>query len=169
MEPFARPFNLTDLPPVEKQVPELIRVPSDEELVGVICSDQIWELPTHWHDGRTRPCTIASGQCALHESAPFRWYGLLCVYIQRKQRRVWVQLTAQAVQTLQLSLRERTDLLGRDVRIGRERKTLKSPVYVHVGERSHAGRQLSRGVEPHDTLARVFGTEARRPRQRKIA
>jgi len=55
MSEFSRPFNWTDPIPQEKRIPELIRVPAAEVLKGIVVSDAVWELETHWHNRRTRP------------------------------------------------------------------------------------------------------------------
>lgn len=166
MQQFARPLDLTAALPVEKRVPELIRVPATENLKGVIVSDQIWELETHWHNRRTRPCTAKQGFCELCETAPYRWYGLIALYRPLKQRAVWVQLTVDAIDTLRLAMRERTDLLGREVEIGRERPTMRAPIWVRFNETSIAPKRLPKPLTPHETLHRVFFGESQ-SRKRK--
>lgn len=156
MTMFSRPLNLTDTPPSEKRVPELIRVPADDVLRGIVCCDQVWELATHWHQGRTRPCTAANGHCELCGVAPDRWYGLLCLYRPREQRYVWVQLTADAVTTLLLAMREGVELLGAEVTIGRERKTLRAPVWIKFDPYKTKPERLPKPQTPHETLQRVF-------------
>jgi len=153
---FSQPVKLTDLPPVEKRVAELIRVPAAETLKGTICSDQVWSLPTHWHEGRTRPCTEAQGACELCGVAPSRWYGLLALYLPLKQKVVWIQLTAEAVGQFQLAMRERVDMLGREIEIGRERKTLRAPVWIRFTDQHSSPKRLPKAATPHQTLNRVF-------------
>lgn len=160
MQQFSEPFDWTAPIPSEKRVAELIRVPVGETIKGTIVSDRPWKLETHWHNRRTRPCTAAQGACELCPVAPYRLYFLIAVYLPRKQRPVWVQLTSEAFGEFRLAMRESTDMLGREIEIGRERPTLRAPIWIRIADAYATTKaRLPKPLEPHETLARVFNGE----------
>ena len=165
---YASPSGTSSEARGQKRVAELIRVPAEGVVEGIITSSEIWELPTHWSMGRTRPCTARAGECTLCESLSVRWYYLIEIYLRLKQRRVWVQLTEDAKLSLQLQLKEGRTLHGRDVRIGRERKTLRAPVWIVLESGTTSPDRLPKPRSPQETLERVFSEKAAH-RQRKAS
>jgi len=151
------------------KTPELIRVPADEVIEGVVCCSEIWELPTHWHNNRTRICTEDTPPCELCPIAPFRLFGLVAVYRPRKQAHVWVQLTVDAIETIRLEIRNGLELLGSEIEIGRLRKTMKAPIYAKLKKTYTAPARLPKALEPHETIARVFFSTEKPRKNRKPA
>ncbi len=163
MEEFCRPWNPAEPPLQQKRVAKLVRVPATTVLRGFVTCDQVWELLTHWHQGRTSPCLKRSGYCPLCGIAPERPFGLIQIFEKSEDARLWVQLTVHAADKVQQWIDKGHTLLGADVEIGRIRKTEKAPIWVTLEQGYRHPDRMPKPEAPHEALARVF-TALNRPR-----
>ena len=158
MNDFSRPLDLNGTPIGSPRVPELIRVPPAPPLEGVVTSSVVWELVLHWDGSRSRPCYGSAEECPHCGTAPIRRYGLIQLYDKAASRRVWVQLTEEAVEQVRLSLEHGLTLFGAQAKIGRARPTARARMWIKLEPGTWAPSRLGTPQEPHDTLARVFGS-----------
>jgi hypothetical protein len=152
----VQPFSWGDAVPVERKAPRLIRVPAAKPLKGWVVCDRLWKIATHWDGERSRLCTGDDCECRTRPVRPARTYYLIALYQTFEECSVWVQLTPEAVRSLQARYPDFASLLGREVEIGRTKKTFNAPVYVEVLNVYVTARNFGKPLEPHDTLQRCF-------------
>jgi len=142
----------------QKKVPELIRVPADKPLRGILCCTAPFHMPTHWTGSRTVICT-GPEDC---EHCPHR--GIKDYYLVALMDKItgiisWVELTEHAASSLLLQLRQLEVIFhGAIVQIGRERKTMSAPITVSVDCNSRVSSRLPKPLDPQETLERVFNS-----------
>jgi hypothetical protein len=152
-----------------KKVPELIRVPGDKPLRGILCCNGPVHLPTHWTGSRTVICE-GQGACEHCPHKGIKDYYLVALMDKITGVVSWVELTENAAQSLLCQLREfERSFYGALVQIGRERKTMSAPIVVAVDLNSQVSGRLPKPMDPTETLERVFnstrstGVPARKP------
>jgi hypothetical protein len=154
---LARVTGRSDVP-TDRKVPQLIRVPAIDPIVGIVVSDSIFALPTHFSEGRTRLC-VGESACSMCGVAPTKWYGLIAVWSKMERRPMWVQLTSQAADRLLAEIEQRQMVLhGLSVRICRERKVKNAPIVITIDPYAHVPDGLPKPLDPQETIERVFGS-----------
>lgn len=142
----------------QKKLPELIRVPCDKPLKGILCCNGPFHMPTHWTGSRTVICT-GEGQCEHCPHRGIKDYYLVALLDKNTGNVSWVELTEGAALDLLNQLRElEHTFYGAIVHIGRERKTMKAPITVSVDINSRVSGRLRAPMEPSETLERVFNS-----------
>lgn len=166
--PRLKPVVSIDDIAVTRKVPELVRVPAIDPIVGPVICESIFSLPTHWVGGRTTICP-GKAECENCAHISTKQYFLLAVWDRNESAAKWVQLTEHAAASLLNQIAElQIPLYGCVVRIGRERKTLKAPVTIVIDRYASVTGRLPKAIDPHETIERVFGSnDSTRSRQRK--
>lgn len=160
------PVTSIDDVPIQRKVPEMIRVPAAPALSGIAISATLFKLPTHYDGAITRLCP-GEKTCALHESRELRLYYLLGFFDKRDAKVKWIQLTADAARSLIHQLEESQQALyGSCLKIARERPRIEAPVVIALDPYAKVHGRLCPPIDPQETIDRVFGTPDR-PRQRK--
>jgi hypothetical protein len=133
-------------------------VPAVDPIVGIVVSDSIFALQTHYVHPRTRIC-LGDDECEFCGKIPLKWYGLIAILGRNDSQAKWVQLTSQAAAALlhEVSTRQ-LSLHGLCVRIARERKVKNAPIVVAIDEYSRVPSRLPRPMDPQETIERVFGS-----------
>lgn len=156
--PLLRPVSdPADIQP-QKRVPELIRVPADKPLCGVLVCTAPFHMPTHWTGERT---VICGGPNAC-EHCPHRGikdYYLVALLDKLSGVVSWIELTEYAASSLLHQLQQaQRPFHGSVVKIQRERKTMKAPITVAVDLYANVHGRLPQPLEPSETLERVFNS-----------
>lgn len=149
--------------PTQRKVAELIRVPAIDPIIGYVCSDSIFSLPTHYVHPRTRICK-GEDDCEFCGHYALKWYGLIAVWHRNDNAAKWVQLTSQAAHTLLNEVvRRQVPLHGLCVRIGRERKVKNAPIVIAIDDTMRVSARLPKPMDPQETIERVFGSRDSTP------
>jgi len=150
--------------PKPRKVPELIRVPYKQALVGPICCDGIFSMPTHYVGDRTVLCE--GEECHwCEQEVNSKWYGLIAIWDRNATVPVWAQLTPDAAESLRLQIATlQIPLYGTVVRLGRERPVYNAPITVTVDEHSKMNGRLAKPMVPDETLEKVFGSPKSSPK-----
>jgi hypothetical protein len=156
MSDISLPYDWGEPIDVPKKVPRLIRVPANKALIGWVLSDRLWRLNVHFNGKRSRPCTIHTGVCDLHNTRPLRSYFLVCIWQTYEDVSVWVQVTPEALKPLQQQFANWADLLGRELEIGRIRPNMAAPVYTKLRDVYATAKKIKKVQTPEETLQRVF-------------
>jgi hypothetical protein len=154
---------------VTRKVPEMVRVPAIDPIVGPVICEAIFSLPTHWAGGRTVICT-GKEECEHCAHIGTKHYFLLAVWDRNESAAKWVQLTEHAAASLLNQIAElQIPLYGCVVRISRERKTLKAPITVVIDRYASVPGRLPKAIDPQETIERVFGSrDSSRSQKRKV-
>jgi len=143
----------------QKRVAELIRVPADKPLCGVLVSAAPFHMPTHWTGSRTVICA-GQGACEHCPHRGIKDYYLIALLDKLSGVVSWVELTEYAATSLLSQIREaQRPFHGTVVKIQRERKTMKAPIKVAVDLYANVHGRLPKPVEPTETLERVFNSQ----------
>ncbi len=98
MKPDERPHvPTTDRPPLDqlRTAYRIVRAPSQGELHGLILSDQIHGVQTHFYKGRTRPHTQPYCEACDDGHGP-RWQGYLAILLTRSKDLALFEFTGPA-------------------------------------------------------------------------
>jgi hypothetical protein len=167
--PKLRQVSSADQIKPQRKVPELIRVPADKPIVGVLLVTAPYEMPTHWTGSRTVICP-GPAQCEHCPHKGIKMYYLVAILDKNSNVTSWVELTEMAGLSLMQQLTElQKACYGSVVRIGRERKTMKSPITVAIDQWARVADRLPKPMEPTETLERVFNAETRTNKARQAA
>ena len=154
--PRLKAVSVHDEIRVEKRVPELLRVPWEKPVSGIALCNTLFEFPTHFDGQRTCICP-GKETCDLCGLRPLRVYFLIALHDRNSGRVVWYQLTDRAADQLHRQLREsQKALFGSLVKIGREKKTPKSAVWVELDIYASPHGKLPKPLDPTETIERVF-------------
>jgi len=154
LQPVRSPADV----PISRKVPALVKVPAGKPIVGVVISDCIFQMPTHYVGGRTTLCG-GEDQCEYCGSVELRFFGLIAVWDRNESQGKWVQLPAQAASHLLNELAElQVPLQGVTVRIARERNTVKSPVVISIDRYAQVQSRLPKPWTPEETIERIFSS-----------
>lgn len=154
--------------PAQRKVAELIRVPAVDPLRGIVVSDCIYALNTHFINGRTILCKGREA-CEYCEKVSLKWYGLIALIPLHGDGVKWVQLTPPAAQSLlQQVMAAQVELFKVGVIIRRRGKKVNSPVIVDLEDRTTYRATQIKPQTPEATIERVFGSrESARTNGRK--
>lgn len=141
-----------------KRVPELVRVPADKPLVGVILCNAPFHMPTHFDGTHTVLCA-GDGECEQCAHRALRNYYLVALLDRNSSTVSWVQLSDHACTALLRQIREmERSFFGTVVKIGRERKHMQAPITVAVDQWATVTGRLPKPIDPQETLERVFNS-----------
>lgn len=144
--------------PAIRKVPELIRVPAIDPLRGVIVSECIFALNTHFVAGRTIICG-GRDNCEHCSKVSLKWYGLVALLPLHVDAVKWVQLTPPAAQSLlQQVMAAQVEFFKCGVCIRRRGKKINSPVIVDLDEHTSYRMSSIKPQTPEATIERVFGS-----------
>jgi len=142
----------------QKRVPELLRVPADKPVTGVLLVNAPFELPTHFDGSHTVICP-GEDTCEIHALRQLRMYYLVAIIDRNSNGVSWYQLSDRAGLALMQQLREmEKPCYGTTVKIGRERKTMSAPIVVAVDPWAVTRGRIPKPMEPSETLERVFNS-----------
>jgi hypothetical protein len=142
----------------QKKLPELIRVPAEKPLKGILVCAAPFHMPTHWTGSRTILCG-GEGQCEHCPHIGTKHYYLIALLDRNSGTITWVELTEHAALDLLNQLRElEREFYGSLICITRERKTMKAPIHVSVDINSKVHGRLPKPMDPEETLERVFNS-----------
>lgn len=144
--------------PAQRKVAELIRVPAIDTLRGIVVSDCIFALNTHFISGRTVLCKgrVACEHC---EKVSLKWYGLIALIPIHGDGIKWVQLTPPAAQSLLAQVQAaQVELFKCGVAIRRRSKKVNSPVLIDLEDRTSYRCTQIKPQTPEATIERVFGS-----------
>lgn len=156
--PKLKPVSVHSEIKVQKRVPDLLRVPWEKPITGIALCNSLFDFPTHYDGEFTRICA-GEGECELCGVRPMRQYYLLAVLDRNSGKLAWFQLTDRAAESLHRQLRDSEKALyGSIVKIGREKKSPKSAVYVELDLYSTPHGRIPKPVDPQETIERVFNS-----------
>jgi len=142
----------------QKRVPELIRVPADKPITGVVLCEAPFHMPTHFDGKRTVICSGESS-CEHCGKRAIRDYYLIAIHDRNSGVTSWVQLSDHAAAMLLRQLRElERELFGVVVKVGRERKHMQAPITVAIDQWANVSGKLPKPIDPQETLERVFNS-----------
>lgn len=155
---------------VTRKVPEMVRVPAIDPIVGPVICTSLYALPTHYVQGRTTICD-GKEKCEHCAHISTKHYFLLGVWDRNESAPKWVQLTEHAAASLLNQIAElQVPLYGAVVRIARERKTMKAPITIVIDRYASVPGRLPAAIDPQETIERVFGSRdsTRSPRRKAV-
>lgn len=128
--------------PVPEPGPEclLVQLDKGESIDGVILSNAVWGVGTHWNDfagrkGRSERCTLDHGHCEGHEKQlPYRWKGYLFVFCFRRRKGVFVELTPTTAKQIEVRAPRDKPLRGERLQLKRGDGGKKTRISVEVLE-----------------------------------
>lgn len=146
-----------------KKTTELVRVPADHPIRGIVACDGLFALKTHWDGKRNRRVLCqGEGPCEIHETCRLLTSHLIAVWDLREDKPVWIELTPHAGRNLlQQIQRLEMALFGATVLIGRVRKHEKAPICVTVDTTAAPKTIMKKAMTPEETIARVFESSDR--------
>ena len=114
--------------PPKKPGPQtkILQLKAGERIDGVILSEKIWGVVTHWNDGRgkkgrSQRCTqLETGECiGCSNQLPARWKGYLYILDFLRKGEMFVELTQGAAEKVGQEVGEHQSLRGLRVKANR--------------------------------------------------
>jgi hypothetical protein len=119
-------------PIVEGQAPpkagpelEIVQLRAGQVIEGVILSQKVWGVMTHWNDhagkrGRSERCTRQLGSCAgCERQMPTRWKGYVHYFDFEAKREKFCELTPAAFEMIDTQCPKQRELRGLRIRVRR--------------------------------------------------
>lgn len=148
------PLRTQHHPPQPGPRDEVRRIAGGHEAHYVILSPSFWGVWTHWHDGRTSPCTEPKDDCpGCRDNSPQRWKGYLYVWSTNEKKCLFLELTPLAAQLLQQQADPNQSLRGLSYQIGRGRGSK-----ARLRVQRQYGRAPEEQLPPHKDPSTVLQT-----------
>lgn len=112
-------------PPKSGPELEIVQLKAGQAVEGVILSQMVWGVVTHWNDGagkrgRSERCTRQLGACAgCEHQRPTRWKGYLHYYDFEKKKEKFIELTPAAFEMIDTQCPREQKLRGLRIRVRR--------------------------------------------------
>jgi len=145
-------------PPLDRQpyVPILSPGPG-RTITGVILSDALVGVFTHWYDGRTVPCYHGpGGVCALCQWAPRRWKGYVALLWNGTPRQGMAEITLDAVRGCPRLADKDVSLRGLRLVLQRKGRVPNGPVTATVSPSPFQIESLPVPFTVQDALLRIW-------------
>lgn len=143
---------------VPERNPRIERVPFVDTVAGVICSDALFYLPTHYANKRGRVCPGAD-VCPWHKTTRLVPYYLVALYVTREHKVTWFQLPPAAAKQLLFGAKclDR-GIYGATITVKRKWKAMNAPVIVAIDPTVATPQGMPRPLTPEKSIRKCFGT-----------
>lgn len=140
----------------------VLQLDAGEELKGVILSNHMWGVGTHWNDragkhGRSERCRKEVGECSgCNGQLPTRWKGYLYVWCERRRRAIFVECTPVVGEQIDLHAPQDKTLRGLTIIMKRGEGGKKTRIDVTIGKFLGDISNLPADKDPAPTLEMLW-------------
>jgi len=127
-------IHFDSAPPTEpnRHALPIKRTPTGRAIVGIITCHDLIGTNTHFHRGRTRPCT--KEDCpACGDGIPFRWHGYVSLWNPKTKEHVILELTARMAERIAEYRQTTGTLRGARLRCQRVNLSPNAKAMVEIG------------------------------------